>query len=452
MKHVPPKVLLAIPTWGRVSTEWAEARSSIQWPLGASVATAFLKGEKIDIARNELAKRALAIGASHILYISDDVIVPPNIALQLLSRNVDIVTGVYWTKSFPKEPYIWRGVQQGPYVQWKHGEFFEIDMAGCDALLIKTDVFRRLEMPWFNCNWTWEPDTIPSSLSTEDFPFYLKAKAAGYKVWCDTCVQCGHQDRDSGIQFWLTEDMPQARQDVKAEDIKRTDRLCADIGCGEFSGCFDGALMRYDMNEKVKPDIRCDIHEIPEPCEKFDEVRARHVLEHFPAHEAPDLLKEWLRILKIGGKIEIEVPNLTWAMETVLKQEKGEGGIPTDEMFYAWGVLYGCKETGHEKNPAMQHKTGYTRRTLKNLFDQVGGVKDVEIADIDNRLGVRVTATKTFTHKADVLLDYWNQAEQIGNVTMPDGSDLEGEPEAETNPADTTPEKKKQNQAEGKIG
>jgi len=133
MKHVPPKIVLAIPTWGRCSTVWAETRAAIQWPLGSSVMAQYVEGEKIDMARNQLAQRAVDVGADYILYIADDVLPPRNIALQLLSRNVDIVTGVYWTKSYPKEPYIWRGCQKGPYQQWKHGEFFEVDMAGCDA-------------------------------------------------------------------------------------------------------------------------------------------------------------------------------------------------------------------------------------------------------------------------------------------------------------------------------
>jgi len=165
--------MLAIPTWGNVSIEWSEARCAIQWPLGSNVAAQVIKNEKIDAARNQLAKRSLELGAHYTLFLADDVLPPPNIALQLLSRRKDIVTGVYWTKCYPKEPYIWRGLQHGPHVAWKHGEFFKIDMAGCDALLVNNDVFRKMPEPWFNCNWTWEPDTLPSSLSTEDFYFYL---------------------------------------------------------------------------------------------------------------------------------------------------------------------------------------------------------------------------------------------------------------------------------------
>jgi len=281
-----------------------------------------------------------------------------------------------------------------------------------------------MKKPWFHCDWAWEPDTIPSSISTEDFHFYTKAKSIGYKVWCDTTVQCGHEDRESKVSFWLTEDMPQVRDDIKASDIKKTDRLCADLGCGYFSEHWDGILMRYDEDEACKPDIRCDIRQVPEPPERFDEVRASHVLEHFTNHEAPACLKEWLRILKVGGKIVLKVPNLAWAMETILRKEDDED-VAVEDMWYAWGTVYGGMGEEYEKNPLMRHKNGYTPRNLKNLFKQVGGTKDVIIGTARNNTEVVATAIKTHTPKHAVLLDFWNEMEKAGEPVVKDRSPVD---------------------------
>ncbi|MCK4624077.1 MAG: methyltransferase domain-containing protein [Phycisphaerae bacterium] len=41
-----------------------------------------------------------------------------------------------------------------------------------------------------------------------------------------------------------------------------------------------------------------------------DEVRASHILEHFGFREAPEVLAEWMRVLKPGGRIRIAVPDV----------------------------------------------------------------------------------------------------------------------------------------------
>ncbi len=43
-----------------------------------------------------------------------------------------------------------------------------------------------------------------------------------------------------------------------------------------------------------------------------DEIRASHVLEHFPHHQTLDVLKEWVRVLKPGGWLKIAVPDFDW--------------------------------------------------------------------------------------------------------------------------------------------
>ena len=40
-----------------------------------------------------------------------------------------------------------------------------------------------------------------------------------------------------------------------------------------------------------------------------DEIRASHILEHFSHHEVALVLREWVRVLKRGGKLYIAVPD-----------------------------------------------------------------------------------------------------------------------------------------------
>lgn len=430
MNTIQPLITVGIPTWGRITLDWARAFQSIQFPLGCNCYTAAIDDRKMSVAdkRNAIVDEAIRVGSSHVFFVADDVLPPNNIVLQLLSRDVDIVTGVYWTKEYPPSPYIWRGVQCGPYRKWKIGEFFEVDMAGCDALLVKTEVFKKLDAPWFNMNWKWEKDHDVSALATEDFPFFLKAKANGYKVWCDASVQCLHEDRGTGVKFGLMSDMPQAQPGfVFPDDEEETVRVCADIGCGSASEYFEGKIVRIDIDESVKPDIRADVRKIPEPDNTFDEVRSSHCLEHFGAEEVPKIVAEWIRVLKLGGTLKITVPDLEWAMKTILTAEEqtdaDDDPISDDDKRFAWQIIYGETHKGYY----WAHRNGFIARILKNTLGVVGGVKDVNVEQVsyDGRPGfdLVVTATKTHTpNEPDILMDYWNDCEHA--------SDLEAESEA----------------------
>lgn len=58
-----------------------------------------------------------------------------------------------------------------------------------------------------------------------------------------------------------------------------------------------------------------------------DEVRASHVLEHFPHAQIQTILKEWARVLRPGGILKIAVPDFQWIAQAYLdgKQAPIEG-------------------------------------------------------------------------------------------------------------------------------
>ena len=50
-----------------------------------------------------------------------------------------------------------------------------------------------------------------------------------------------------------------------------------------------------------------------------DEIRASHVLEHFPHHQTEAVIKDWVRCLKKGGRLKIAVPDFAKVAEGYLK-------------------------------------------------------------------------------------------------------------------------------------
>jgi predicted SAM-dependent methyltransferase len=108
------------------------------------------------------------------------------------------------------------------------------------------------------------------------------------------------------------------------------------------------------------PEILCDVKSIPLEDECADVVMALHLLEHFYQWEAPAVVQEWRRLLKPGGKLILELPNLEAACRNLLKGMKDQMSM--------W-PLYG--DPGH-KDPYMCHRWGYTPKTVVKFLKQQG--------------------------------------------------------------------------------
>lgn len=146
-----------------------------------------------------------------------------------------------------------------------------------------------------------------------------------------------------------------SRQPDVAEPVR------VNLGCG--NKYLDGWI-NVDKGDWTK-DVDSDLTKLPFDDDYADEALSVHVIEHFYVWEAPDVLEEWLRILKPGGKLIIECPDL---QKTILHMANGE----TRPELTMW-PLYGDPRYG---DPLMCHKWGYTPNSLSKLMDYVG-FKDI---------------------------------------------------------------------------
>lgn len=121
------------------------------------------------------------------------------------------------------------------------------------------------------------------------------------------------------------------------------------LGCGKS---YLPGWINVDVSEAYKVDKCADLRNLPFPDNYADEVMAIHVIEHFYRWEVDDLLKEWLRVLKPGGKLILECPDLDKAIRNILAGQPDQMGM--------W-ALYG---DWNHKDPLMMHKHGYTPITL----------------------------------------------------------------------------------------
>lgn len=57
----------------------------------------------------------------------------------------------------------------------------------------------------------------------------------------------------------------------------------------------------------------------------IDEIRASHILEHFSHRQTLQVLKEWNRVLKVGGILKVSVPDFTKLIHDFIEHPMLEG-------------------------------------------------------------------------------------------------------------------------------
>ena len=121
--------------------------------------------------------------------------------------------------------------------------------------------------------------------------------------------------------------------------------------------------------ERTAAEIVARADNIPLPDQSVEEIMAIHLWEHFFRWECDTVIAEWKRLLKPGGVLTLELPNLKKCCENILSGRM-EGGKHPDQLSY-WG-LYGDPRKGDQ---FMAHRWGWTPESLKSFLAEHGFTK-----------------------------------------------------------------------------
>lgn len=183
------KVLIGVPVFGNAENECIQSIYDLEIPDGVTTELCINAAHAVDVNRSILSQAAIQRGCDYLFFVDSDVILPKDALKRLISHDKDIVTGVYRIKTLgSKETTIlMRNAETDKYRKCGIDEIrgkglIETDACGFGCVLIKTSVFKDIPEPWF----------VYLLHYGEDVFFCRKAINAGYKVYADTNVLCGH--------------------------------------------------------------------------------------------------------------------------------------------------------------------------------------------------------------------------------------------------------------------
>lgn len=146
------------------------------------------EGYTISENRNYIATHAINNGCTHLLFIDDDMVFPPDTLERLLNHQKEIVGVVYHSRKFPPEPTV--VLENGSVLKSENipKEPMKCQHVGTGIMLIDLNVFKKIDRPWF----TTETHETGWTLVGEDAFFCTQARNKGIEVWCDPTLDIKH--------------------------------------------------------------------------------------------------------------------------------------------------------------------------------------------------------------------------------------------------------------------
>lgn len=153
---------------------------------------------RVDALRDSAADLAVKHDYTHLLFLDADMVWPTDVLQRMLAHHdKGIIAGLYFLKQHPHAPVGFRDSFREPGSTVDH--FYHVDVSGTDLIpcdvvgmgctLVPVSVFSAIgPRPWFE----YKNDDHGWPVVTEDVPFCLKATAAGYPIWLDPTIKCGH--------------------------------------------------------------------------------------------------------------------------------------------------------------------------------------------------------------------------------------------------------------------
>jgi len=145
-------------------------------------------------------------------------------------------------------------------------------------------------------------------------------------------------------------------------------KIMLNLGCG--NEILKGFINVDIEGEKQKGFVKADVRDLPFPDNYADYILAREVLEHIPLLNIMNVLVEWIRVLKPGGRIVITCPCFSLMAQDFLNAK-----FNFKEFYEMARGFYGCQRSKYDI-----HLTPITPEFLNYCLQQLpvkGTIKSI---------------------------------------------------------------------------
>jgi GT2 family glycosyltransferase len=160
------------------------------------VTVRIVRGFPVDVVRNNICEMFMESGSEYLLMIDDDVVPPANL-LDMARHEKDVIGGLYYAFTPIKGIFsvAYRILEDGSSECFDIGSRIEhqglkaADLVGGGCMMIRRRVLDAVEKPFFKIV---TDEAATRLVDTEDFYFCRKAAKAGFSIYLDTDMPCGH--------------------------------------------------------------------------------------------------------------------------------------------------------------------------------------------------------------------------------------------------------------------
>ncbi len=139
------------------------------------------EGYTISENRTYIVAQARKNDCTHLLFIDDDMIFPPDTLKRLMEHKKEIIGTLYHSRKLPLTPTV---TFEGEIPK----ELFKAKAVATGVMLIDLEIFNKIDKPYFDT----ETHESGWTLMGEDSWLCRQAEKKGIEIWCDPTITIKH--------------------------------------------------------------------------------------------------------------------------------------------------------------------------------------------------------------------------------------------------------------------